>query len=72
MTYYSMRTKTPLARIGVTFHDDTLELGNHTVVARSHDGCCHLGDGEGNGFTLGAYQYHLVVCVDGGLKSKKS
>jgi hypothetical protein len=51
----------PLLLIDISVHDDTLGAGDNTVIASSDGGCCHLGDGEGNGFSLGGHEDDLLA-----------
>ena len=46
------RSHAPLSRVDVPVHDDALDSGDDAVVARCHDCRSHLGDADGDGFSL--------------------
>ena len=68
----SMRTETPRLGIHVTIHNDTLDLGNNTVIASGHDGGGHLSDGESNGLTLGGHDDNKVVDIDAVVEAQET
>ena len=65
-------SQAPPPGVGVTVHDNPLDLGDDSVVARGHLGGGHLGDGEGDGLTLGGDEDDLLVELDGGLVAEQT
>jgi hypothetical protein len=57
--------ESPSSGVGFSVHDDSLGLGNNTVVARIYIGGRHLGDGDSDGFTLGGDQDDFLSDLDG-------
>ena len=47
--------------VGVSLHDDSLDLGNTAMVTRRHDGGGHLCNAQCNGLALGCHQDHLCT-----------
>ena len=56
-----LRSKAPLPGVGVSLHDDTLDLGNDTVITGRHGGSRHHGDGQADGLALGSHNHDLLV-----------
>jgi len=64
------RSELPLLLIHVTVHNDTLGASDDSVIAGGNGGGGHLGDGEGNGLTLGGDQDDLAANLDTTLVSE--
>ena len=64
------RSELPLLLIHVTVHNDTLGASDDSVIAGGNGGGGHLGDGEGNGLTLGGDQDDLAANLDATLVSE--
>jgi len=62
----------PLALIDVAFHDDTLCLGDDTVIAGGNGRGGHLSDGNSDGLTLGGDEHDLLADLDAGLVAEHS
>mmetsp|Transcript_1879 Transcript_1879/g.5867 ORF Transcript_1879/g.5867 Transcript_1879/m.5867 type:complete len:315 (+) Transcript_1879:860-1804(+) len=66
------RSKTPAARVGLTLHDNALDLSHHTVVTGGHHSVVHLRNGNGDGLALGGDEHDLLVHFDAGLVAKQT
>jgi len=64
------RSELPLLLIHVTVHNDTLGASDDSVIAGGNGGGGHLGDGEGNGLTLGGDQDDLAANLNATLVSE--
>jgi len=64
------RSELPLLLVDITVHNDTLGASDDTVIAGGNGGGGHLGDGEGNGLTLGGDQDDLAANFDTALVSE--
>ena len=56
-----LRSQAPLSGVGVSLHDDSLDLGHDSVVARGHRGRRHHRDGQADGLALGSHNHDLLV-----------
>jgi hypothetical protein len=66
------RSHAPSPGVEVALHDDTLDLGYNTVVARRHLNGRHLRVCERNRLTLGGHENNLLVDLDALLESEKT
>jgi len=64
------RSELPLLLVDITVHNDTLGASDDTVIAGGNGGGGHLGDGEGNGLTLGGDQDDLAANLNATLVSE--
>jgi len=64
------RSELPLLLVDITVHNDTLGASDDSVIAGGNGGGGHLGDGEGNGLTLGGDQDDLAANLDTTLVSE--
>ncbi len=55
------------ARVGVTLHNDALDLCHTAVVQSGHGGAIHERNANSNSLTLGRHQHHLVINVNAAL-----
>mmetsp|Transcript_71005 Transcript_71005/g.140738 ORF Transcript_71005/g.140738 Transcript_71005/m.140738 type:complete len:268 (+) Transcript_71005:310-1113(+) len=58
------RPEPPSPRVGVSVHDDPLDLSDRPVVTMRHVGRRHEGDTHSDGLPLGADQHHLLIHLD--------
>lgn len=54
-------SESPLSGISTSVHDDSLGLGDNTVIAGSDIGGSHLGNSQSNSFTLGGDQNDFLA-----------
>lgn len=54
----------PLPGVGLAVHDHSLGLGHHSVIARADLRGSHLGDGHGDGLSLGGHDHDFSSHVD--------
>jgi hypothetical protein len=54
-------TQSPSSGVGFTIHDDSLGLGNTSVVAGSYISGGHLGNSNSDSFTLGGDQNNFLT-----------
>jgi hypothetical protein len=66
------RSHSPSPGVKVALHDDTLDLGDDTVVARRHLNGRHLRVCERNRLTLGGHENNLLVNLNALLESQKT
>ena len=64
------RSELPLLLVDITVHNDTLGASDDSVIAGGNGGGGHLGDGEGNGLTLGGDQDDLAANLNATLVSE--
>lgn len=57
----------PSSRVQVALHDDTLDLGDNTVIAAAEVGSGHQGDAQSDSLTLGGDDNNLIELLDSGL-----
>ena len=63
----SSRAESPLSGISASVHDNSLGLGDDTVVTTSDIGSGHLSNSQGDSFTLGGDQNDLLSNLWNGL-----
>lgn len=67
-----VRTESPLLRVLVSIHDNSLDLGDTSVIASRDESGGHLGDTDGDGLSLSGHDDNFLSDLDTVLVSEDS